>query len=1368
MASPKLSIVLSDRNWVLERLGQELQARLERVDLNDHPDPSADINYYITFACRKRPLPTLEAAFFAHMEQSQELQSLFVETARQVHLPICMSSTYSDLLRANGIDKVLTIPPGVDHDNFQLKLRIGVVGRTYHTGRKGEALVAELMNMDGVDWHFTGTGWPKPGRHVSDEDLPDFYRSMDYILVPALYEGGPMCVPEALAVGTPVIASAVGWVLDFPHIPFRNGDAEDLRRVLTDLLAAKRKLRASTLSYNWDNYAEAHDRAFRDLMRENGRAPTPLQRRPALFSERVRLLTHGNEAISKGGPSVRVPKTAEALRAIGVRASASNFQGPGDITEDIVHVFNVWTPTSALSIVRQMKASGKRVVLSPIYLDLSERPFWSDQLLQLPLDNPAVLREAHAAAKLQFEGRGRLHEAQPGFHAMVREIFSLVDHVVFLSEVEREALAEIGAYVPDERASMVRNPVEAELWSDGDPSLFREAYLDGLPGPEEFILCVARIETRKNQLLLARAMRDMDLRLVLAGHIGDEHYAGLIRKEGGDRVLMAGRIEHGSEMHRSALAACSAFALPSWAEGASLSALEAAAMGCSIVLSNRSSEQEYFGDFASYCDPADPDSIRDAIERELSMKGDQTRRERLKALVAKHNGFEPYARATAKAYSRAAKSPPIAVPRPPVAHKPKLVFDVTTLAHHTGRITGISRVESQVATELLSRERDVTFITWANSRRQFVELPRDYVRFEDAVTFRLNAEDCHDASRVDLAEDCTIVVAGSAWMQNQAYVQGLELLKVRARCSLISIIYDLVPLKFPFWFQDNYAPTFVRNFERLAGISDHILTMSNSCAADVRDVLAQRGLDVPISTLRFGDPLLTVSGGTDLPVPNSPQSFLAGTKFVLAVGAIHTRKNYEMLYRVWARFADEKRHQDLHLVIVGGVAWNGKVLAESIARDKRVASRIHVLADIADPELGWLYQHCLFTVFPSHYEGWGLPVAESLVLGKLCLATSASSVPEIASDLVEHIDPEDFASWHQKISFYAGSSNAREAKERHIKSRYAPVAWSTTVDRLLDVVEQPRRIKGLRPLLQGEAVSASRDAAPLQFGYGGIWHLPESWGCWSGESNPQLRINLSTTVICEKPLMLVMRLNAIFENSNERKRLLVRCKGMTLFSTICTAKSFPRTVVLRVLPALIDRDGTVTLEFSFAASPETSNSRRQLGIGIQSITLLDPDYANPLHALEDSANWIDGTKVSHADFSMRAHREVLAPHLAYHPAWGVGPNNGMASFNIPILPGASAQDVEIHFRAVATPDNPISVVAYWNNNEKQRIAVTSQFPDAMRFRVEKRDLEGASPSILVIRVSSPISPAKAGIGVATEISGIGITDIIFQPKGDKN
>lgn len=1369
--SPHVSIVLSDRNWILERLGKELQIRLPNIELNDAADPTADINYYITFACRKQPMPTLEMGWFAHMEPLPHLTELFYNTAREIDLPVTHSTLYRDMLQDAGIKNAIAIPPGVDHDRFEPKLRIGVVGRAYHTGRKGEGLVSQLMDMPGIDWHFTGTGWPNPGRFIPDEDLPDFYRSMDYILVPALYEGGPMCVPEALAVGTPVISSDVGWVREFPHIPFKNGDAADLRRVLTDLLETKKALHASTESYTWDSYAEAHEEAFAGLMKKAGKTSqigaAPRAKPP--FTEPVRLLLHGDEHKSLGGPTIRVPRTAEALKKLGVPAHAAVVGKTSEISEDIVHLFNVWNPNTALAAIHQLKKAGKKVVFSPIFLDLGERSFWHFQLPTLPLDDLPALAQAYAQAQAHQKGRGRLPEAIPGYNAMVREMLAMADHVIFLSKAERAALEEIGAKVEDARASLVHNPVDATSWQTGDPDLFRETYLKDLPGPKDYIVCIGRIEERKNQLLLARAVRDLPVRLVLIGHAGNPKYYQRIQEEAGDQVLMVGRLDPASDMLRSALAGARAFVLPSWSEGASLAALEAAATGANMVLSDRSSEQEYFGDLAHYCDPGDPENMRAAIEAALSVENGDERAEALRQLVARDHSWEHYAAETAKAYAIAAKASAQPLPMLEPASellRPKVVFDVTTLANHRGRTTGIARVESLLSDELKLVDPEIRFVCWNDSIKRFIEVPHKFARMGQALRYCERFNNQYETPAVELPEDCTILVPGSAWMQNRRYVAGLETLKTRANCSLVTLIHDLIPFKFPFWFDKAYAPVFRDNFFHLARITDQFITNSQCCADDVADTLISRFGDAPkITPVRFGDPVLE-NTATDI-LPGSIQERFADKKFVLVVGAIHLRKNYDILYRVWARFADEKKHGDLHLVVVGGEAWNGQALAEQIRNDSRVNRNIHILSGIEDDTLGWLYQNCAFTAFPSHYEGWGLPVAESLLHGKLCLATNASSVPEIAPEFVEHIDPEDFSTWANKISFYAGSPAARAAREADIRDGYKSTTWAQTAQNLVDILRQPRAQRSPHMLYSGEIINTKLTALPLAVIYGKGWHPPESWGRWAKQETVSISVRADG---CARPgidhLTLLLKINA-FLPSPYSQRFTITLGQAVLFDADVRAHTFPKELLLSVPTSAIDENGMITLQMSLPISPEKPKggfSERNMGVGISALSLMDPVLSNPLQSLSETSHWVDGNTPVHFDLSRQSHRDIICAKQSYSEAWGTGSRTGRIAVFVPILPGAPAQDLALWVRPIATTDDPVTATLRWNGRVLGHYTWDSDMPTKITVALTSEDLARCSPNALELEAESLMRPVDLDLGPTEILAGTGLTDLLLTPR----
>ncbi len=264
----RVHIKSSDPGWILERMTRALAERLPYVTTSNRTDPHAAIQYYLNYTEHLGRVSPIELASFTHVDEAlPDMKRRYFDVARSIDVAVCMAERYAAELRATGIGEVHVIRPGVDLDRFTPRLKVGVVGRTYSCGRKGETLIAEVLETPGIEWHFTGSGWPLPSRALSDAEMPAFYREMDYILVPSLYEGGPMCVIEALACGTPVIAPPIGWVTDFPHVEFRTGDAADLRRVLEGLLGKKLALRASVADVTWDNFAAAHHSLFHELYR---------------------------------------------------------------------------------------------------------------------------------------------------------------------------------------------------------------------------------------------------------------------------------------------------------------------------------------------------------------------------------------------------------------------------------------------------------------------------------------------------------------------------------------------------------------------------------------------------------------------------------------------------------------------------------------------------------------------------------------------------------------------------------------------------------------------------------------------------------------------------------------------------------------------------------------------------------------------------------------------------------------------------------------------------------------------------------------------------------------------------------------------
>ncbi|WP_063896672.1 glycosyltransferase [Burkholderia stagnalis] len=200
-------------------------------------------------------------------------------------------------------------------------------------------------------------------------------------------------------------------------------------------------------------------------------------------------------------------------------------------------------------------------------------------------------------------------------------ILELADRIVVNSNMEGDALSDVFG-IDRSKFHRVFNGAEADFLVSVSPSVFRGAY--GIDGP--FVLNVANIEERKNQLEFLRLLREErpDLTFVIAGSIRNQYYADACKEAGGDRLRIVGNLPYASEMLRSALSGCEFFAMPSLLETPSIAAIEAAALGCRVLLTKVGSTREYFGDSVTYVDPWSRDSMRTGIGEVAGMSPDKS------------------------------------------------------------------------------------------------------------------------------------------------------------------------------------------------------------------------------------------------------------------------------------------------------------------------------------------------------------------------------------------------------------------------------------------------------------------------------------------------------------------------------------------------------------------------------------------------------------------------------------------------------------------------------------------------------------------------------------------------------------------------
>lgn len=625
-----VNIVLADRGWILERCGKEIESRLPYVMISEHPREDVLINYYVNYSAWKTRVSPIEVGFFTHLEPSPESRAKYYKAASEMDACVCMSTFYANDLIARDAKNVKVIIPGVDTDSYAPAIRIGVVGRTYHTGRKGQWILEDIADIPGVDIRSTGEGWGADSGILDHAEMLRFFHDIDYLLVTALYEGGPLPVLEALSTGVKVISPPVGFVTEYPHIEYDPANSESLKEVLVQLVKEntenKNGLREHVLGVTWDGWAVHHHEMFSTLLKTRNIDLSDIHL-VQTRCDQVSLVLHGDESTLLGGPSVRVKQLNDGLRKRGWRAELTREISTS--SADIYHVFNIWNPKTALRTINEAKATGKVVVFSPIFLDL--------RMMIDFLTIPIVLRDAYkkgnideilmALAKrekvINTETSHEISEASEvigktihNYESYAKNALMEADHVVFLSQSEMLLAKEWFGIVPVE-STVVYNGVKKMRRGGISSFAFSKQF-----NVWDYVLCVGRIEPRKNQLMLVESLRGAGIPIVLIGGIADKDYFDLLMQRSNGQVVYPGRIDPDNPLLASAFLGARVFALPSWTEGGPLAAIEAGLAGLPLVTSNGGSEEEYFGDSARYCKPYDSESIRMTVMNAYESKFD--------------------------------------------------------------------------------------------------------------------------------------------------------------------------------------------------------------------------------------------------------------------------------------------------------------------------------------------------------------------------------------------------------------------------------------------------------------------------------------------------------------------------------------------------------------------------------------------------------------------------------------------------------------------------------------------------------------------------------------------------------------------------
>jgi glycosyltransferase involved in cell wall biosynthesis len=246
---------------------------------------------------------------------------------------------------------------------------------------------------------------------------------------------------------------------------------------------------------------------------------------------------------------------------------------------------------------------------------------------------------------------------------------------------------------------------------------------------------------------------------------------------------------------------------------------------------------------------------------------------------------------------------------------------------------------------------------------------------------------------------------GDLWWQKR-YAASLGGLKERTGVRIVQMIHDLYVLERPDWSPRGFSKVFIRQFQGIAPHVDRWLTSSAHVKEQVGRSLDAWSLPArPVTVLPMG----WDSFGRARIAPVGAQAMLdrhgIGRRvFILFVGTIEPRKNVSVLLDAMDSLRAQLGSRVPALVVVGGYGWRAPAERARLLRGQR-EGHLFWIRNVSDDELRAFYSAARFTVMPSHGEGWGLAVQESIALGVPCIASSGGATREAGRDLAVYFDP---------------------------------------------------------------------------------------------------------------------------------------------------------------------------------------------------------------------------------------------------------------------------------------------------------------------------------------------------------------------------
>ncbi|PHV64319.1 glycosyl transferase family 1 [Cyanobacterium aponinum IPPAS B-1201] len=258
-------------------------------------------------------------------------------------------------------------------------------------------------------------------------------------------------------------------------------------------------------------------------------------------------------------------------------------------------------------------------------------------------------------------------------------------------------------------------------------------------------------------------------------------------------------------------------------------------------------------------------------------------------------------------------------------------------------------------------------------------------------------------------------------------------------------IHDLTFLKYP-QFCTNIVKQYTRRIKKCLPWTDLIITFAESTKKDIIDYLGVKKEKIFITSeaSRYDFNYLKT---INIDLIKSKTNYDFSQKYLLFVSTIEPRKNIISLIKAF-NICKEKYHLHHHLILIGNKGWQYEPIFAEI-ENSPFSDQIHHLGYLTDAQLAIFYAHADMFIYPSFYEGFGLPILEAMTLGTPVITSSVSSMPEVGGDAAIYVNPHDVDALANRIYQLGLDPILRQSLIEKGKNRAKLYSWERVAQETL-------------------------------------------------------------------------------------------------------------------------------------------------------------------------------------------------------------------------------------------------------------------------------------------------------------------------------